>query len=72
LPGIPTAILNTHSKLSSVYHTFKTMAVIIWELSKNHNSMEQLTNTLKESHARSLIGLDCVTTEMFKTMKRMN
>jgi hypothetical protein len=29
LPGIPTAILNTHSKLSSVYHTFKTMAVII-------------------------------------------
>jgi hypothetical protein len=41
------------------------MAVIIWELSKNHNSREQATNTLKESLAQSLIGLDCVTTEMF-------
>jgi len=27
--------------------------------------MEQATNTLKGSLAQSLIGLDCVTTEMF-------
>ena len=27
--------------------------------------MQQATNTLKESLAQSLIGLDCVTTEMF-------